>query len=74
MDRERLEGVFVESTSVSGLCLRCPSTVCLLHFLQTSFEFAELAPHLRVICAPLHPKFPTLIGALSFLMPLISDN
>ena len=29
----------------SCLCLPCPSTVCLLHFLQTSFEFAELAPH-----------------------------
>ena len=36
MDRECPEGVFVESTA---------STVCLLHFLQTSFEFAELAPH-----------------------------
>ena len=38
MGRERPEGVFVESQAV------CPCLVCLLHFLGTSFKFADLAP------------------------------
>ena len=39
MGRERPEGVFVESQAV------CSCLVCLLHFLQTSLKFADLAPH-----------------------------
>ena len=35
--------VFVKSKAV------CPSTVCLLHFLQTSFKFADLAPHFEEV-------------------------